>query len=89
MFHGIIPAIGKHIIAEDTLACRGVGIGINESAQFGIVITGLEVVERGLSVLRLTTIPNYTLDTHTKPQGFRVGIIDAVVMYSTILIYGL
>ena len=42
-----------------------------------------------LSVLRLTTIPNYTLDTHTKPQGFRVGIIDAVVMYSTILIYGL
>ena len=41
MFHGIIPAIGKHIIAEDTLACSGVGIGIEESAQFGIAITGL------------------------------------------------
>ena len=47
-------AIGKHVIAEDALTGAGVGIGIDESAQFGIVITGLEVVERGLSVLRLS-----------------------------------
>ena len=51
--HRIIQAIGKHIIAQNTLASAGVGIGIDESAQFGIVITGLEIVERGFSVLGL------------------------------------
>ena len=50
----IIKAIGKHIIAQHALSGAGVGIGIDESAQLGIVITGLEIVERGLSVLGLT-----------------------------------
>lgn len=52
----IIPTIGKPIITEDTLAGAGVGIGIDESAQFGIVITGLEVVERGFGVVGLSAI---------------------------------
>ena len=49
--HRVVQTVGKHIIAKNTLSGAGVGIGIDESAQFGIVITGLEVVERGLSVL--------------------------------------
>ena len=61
----------------DTLIGAGVGICIDESAQFGIVITRLEVVERGLSVLGLTTMPDYALHTHTKPHGFRVGTLAA------------
>ena len=36
---------------------RDVGISIDESAQFGIVITGLEVIEGGFSILRLTSMP--------------------------------
>ena len=42
---------------QDALAGGGVGIGIDESAQFGIIIPGLEIVEPGLSVLGLTTTP--------------------------------
>ena len=52
--HRISAAVGKHIIAEDALAGRNERIGIDEPAYFGIVITGLEVVERGLSVLVVT-----------------------------------
>ena len=55
--HRIIQTIGKHVIAEDALTGAGVGISVDEPAYFGIVITGLEVVERGLSVLGLTMMP--------------------------------
>ena len=49
----IISTIGKHIVAQNALAGGSVGVGIDKSAQFGVVITGLEVVELGLSVLEL------------------------------------
>jgi hypothetical protein len=50
----------------------------NEIILFRIVKSALEIVERGLSVLGLTAMPDYTLDTHTKPRGFRVGIFEDV-----------
>ena len=53
--NGVIQAIGKHVITQNTLAGGGVGISIDESAQFGIVITGPEVIEGGFSVLGLAT----------------------------------
>ena len=46
-------AIGKHVIAKDTLAGRGEGIGIDESADLGIVITGLEVIEPSFDIVEL------------------------------------
>ena len=55
----IVQTIGKHVIAQDTLAGGGVSIGIDESAQFGIVITGLEVVEGGFNVLGLSAVVYY------------------------------
>ena len=56
MNYRIIPTIGKHVIAEDALAGAGIGVGIDESAQFGIVIAGLEVVELGFSVVNITRV---------------------------------
>ena len=53
----IIQTIGRHVIAKYTLTSGNQCICIDESAQFGIIITGLEVVERGLSVLGLTAMP--------------------------------
>ena len=41
MVRRIISTIGKHVIAQNALAGACVGVGIEESAQFGIVITGL------------------------------------------------
>ena len=48
-------AIGKHIIAQEALAGGGVGVGIEESAQFRIVISGLQIVELSLSVVYVAT----------------------------------
>ena len=48
-----IITICKHIIAQDALAGRCEGIGINESADLGIVISALEIVERGLGFVVL------------------------------------
>ena len=49
----IIPTVGKHIVAQNALAGGSVGVCVDESAYLRIVITGLEIVERGLSVLEL------------------------------------
>ena len=42
--HRIVKTVGKHVITDDTLSSRHKCIGIDESAYFGIVITGLEVI---------------------------------------------
>jgi hypothetical protein len=37
----IIKTIGEHIMAEDALAGGGVGVGVDEAADCGVVIAGL------------------------------------------------
>ena len=68
-----VPVI-RPMIAEMTETLESKGISIEESTDLRIVISALEIVERGFSVLGLTTMPDYALHTHTKPHGFRVGI---------------
>jgi hypothetical protein len=51
---GVIPTIGKHVIAENTLAGGNEGIGVDESADCGVVITGLQVIEAGIIVIVVT-----------------------------------
>ena len=46
----IVPTIGEHIVPGQSLPCNWVIIRINESTNFGVVVTGLEVVEAGLVV---------------------------------------
>ena len=53
IIHRIIPAIGKHVIAQDALSCGGKGVGIEESAYFGIIISGLEIIQPGFGVVEL------------------------------------
>ena len=45
-----VATIGKHVIAKHTLSGGCIGVRINESADLRIVISGLEVVELGLSI---------------------------------------
>ena len=40
-----VKAIDKHLVSEKPLSCRSGGIGIDESAPGGVVITGLEIVQ--------------------------------------------
>ena len=51
----VISAVGEHVISQNTLAGGGKGIGINEPAYFGIVITALEVIEFGFGDTLLAT----------------------------------
>jgi hypothetical protein len=39
--HRTIVAIGKHIVAEQALTRSCKGVGVEESADFGVVITAL------------------------------------------------
>ena len=43
--HRIIATIGVHIVAEDALAGRDETVGIDESANGGVIVAALEVVQ--------------------------------------------
>ena len=52
----IIATICKHIVTQEILSCRSKGIRIDESAGTGIVVTALQVVEPGFSVVVVATV---------------------------------
>ena len=47
----VTVAVGKHIIAKQTLSSRYKCIRIDESTQCGVIITGLEVIEPELVIV--------------------------------------
>jgi len=53
----IFQTIGKHIAALDSLAGGGVGVGVEEAAELGIVVAGLEVIEPGVSTFKCPRRP--------------------------------
>ena len=54
--YSIVLAVRKHVIAQDTLTSGCIGVRVDESTHLRIVITGLEIVERGLTVVYVTAI---------------------------------
>ena len=52
-----VIAIRKHVGADNALAGGGVGVGIYEAAQLGIVVAGLEVIEPGVSTFKCPRRP--------------------------------
>ena len=52
----IIETICKHIVPKDALTGGGVGVGVDEAADCGVVIAGLEVIEPGFFVVVVATI---------------------------------
>ena len=49
-----IIAVRKHIVTQNTLTGGNKGIGVEESAEFGIIVPGLQVIEAAVSVVHLT-----------------------------------
>ena len=41
----IIGAVGEHVVTQHALAGGDKGVGVEEAANLGIVITALEVIE--------------------------------------------
>jgi hypothetical protein len=67
-----IPTIGKHVVAQQTLSGGDEGIGIDKSADFGVVISALEIVQSGLCGAGLAT-PARSYITHTPQRGISCG----------------
>ena len=67
--YGVIPTIGKHVIAEDALAGGGKGVGIEESACCGVVIAGLAVVQLGVGIVDVAAVAEGVLDTEGTCHG--------------------
>lgn len=71
IFDGIIVAISKHIVAKDALTGRYEGVCAEESAELGIVVAGLEVIETGFLVIDIATVAERVMQT--KCAGHRAG----------------
>ena len=52
----IVSTVGKHVIAEDALSSRSEGVGIEESTQCGVIISGLAVIQPGFFIVHVSTI---------------------------------
>ena len=53
-----VKAIDKHIVSEKPLSCRSGGIGVDESAPGGIVITALEIIQACFLDQVIASTPN-------------------------------
>ena len=52
----VIVAVCEHIIAEGALAGGNEGVGVEEAAPGGVVITGLQVVEICFDIVNIATV---------------------------------
>ena len=57
MCYRVIIAIRKHVMADNSLAGGGVGVGVDEAAQLWIVVAGQEVIEPGVSWVKCLIQP--------------------------------
>ena len=64
MINRVVITIGKHVVAQQALACGGEGVGIEEAGEGGVVVAGLEVIEAGFGWILLCTRRGMT------PPGF-------------------
>ena len=67
----IIPAVGKHVITEDTLTSGNEGVGVDEAADGGIVISGLQIIEPGILGGRLAKSSFFTLAGNVKELSLK------------------
>ena len=53
----VIITICKHIVPDNALSGGCVGIGIDEPTHSGVIVTALEIIEVGLTIVDVTTAP--------------------------------
>jgi len=56
VIYRIIITIGKHIRAQEALAGTAIGVGVYESGDSGVIISGLEVIEAGFGIVMVSPI---------------------------------
>ena len=51
-----IVAVGKHVITHVTLPSTCIAIRVDESANFGVIVAGLEIVEAGFGIVIIASV---------------------------------
>ena len=54
--YGVVPAICKHIPAENALPCKSIAIRIDKPTGFGVIVSALEVVQPRLRVIDIPAV---------------------------------
>ena len=75
----IIAAVGKHVITEDALTCGNEGVGVDETADCGVVITGLQVIEAGIGVVLVAAWDITVKSQHRRYHDYNV-ILAAILL---------
>ncbi len=52
-------AIGKHIRTKEALAGTAIGVGVYKTADSGVIIAALEVIEAGLNIVIIASIADW------------------------------
>lgn len=55
----IINAVRKHIKSKQICASRNITVRIEESADFGVIVTGVKGIELCLSVVVITAVEDF------------------------------
>lgn len=71
---GTVPAISKHIRAEDTLSSAGKSIRVDEPADLGIIVPALEIVESRFCVVEVAA----TVKKAVYAEGLEGHLIDDI-----------
>ena len=55
MANGVVATVGVHVVAEDALAGACQTVGVDEAADGGVIVTGLQVIKLGFASNTLAT----------------------------------
>ena len=66
--HRVIVAVSEHIESGKAVTCAGIAICIDESVNFRVIITALEIVESGFGVVIVATIAQKESYAFVKPS---------------------
>jgi len=76
----IAVAISKHVIANNALAGGGIGVGVEETAGFGAVVAGLQIVEAGEGVEDVTAVAEGVEGAEVVQDGNDVALVASPAM---------
>ena len=84
---GVIIAVGKHIIAENSLSCTHQRIGIDKPTNCGVVVPTLEIVQIRLGIVDVSSIGQGIHRAQSirhgagNTQNFTPGVVGVLYLY--------
>ena len=86
--HRVILAIGEHIGAKKAVGVGGgIGVGVDEAADCGVVVARLEVVQAGVAVIDVATVTQGVYVAYKRAWGI-CSAVRALYRYLTPWVIG-